>query len=84
MENIEVICFGGNDWWYHNRGHIDMQLARRFAKKGPTLYINSIVMQKLNLNNRKDFMARLVRKTKRQSDTGSEKCHRLRPLTRMT
>ena len=27
-----VICFGGEDWWYHNRGHIDMQLMRRFGK----------------------------------------------------
>src|SRR4051812_19988359 len=21
-----VICFGGGDWWYHNRGHYDMQM----------------------------------------------------------
>jgi len=41
-----VICFGGEDWWYHNRGHVDMQLMRRFARLDTVLYINSIVMQK--------------------------------------
>ncbi len=49
MTQFSVICFGGEDWWYHNRGHVDMQLMRRFARKGPTLYVNSIVMQKPSL-----------------------------------
>jgi len=44
----DVVCFGGEDWWYHNRGHIDMQLMRRFARQGTVLYVNSIVMQKPN------------------------------------
>ena len=63
-DQLSFIYFGGNDWWYHNRAHMDMQLAKHFAKRGPTVYVNSIVMQKLNLSNRRDFMARLVRKTK--------------------
>lgn len=46
MERMDTVCFGGEDWWYHNRGHIDMQLMRRLATLGTTLYINSIVMQK--------------------------------------
>lgn len=46
MAGLDVVCFGGEDWWYHNRGHIDMQIMRRFARKGTTVYINSIVMQK--------------------------------------
>ena len=45
---LDVVCFGGEDWWYHNRGHIDMQLMRRFARQGTVLYVNSIVMQKPN------------------------------------
>jgi hypothetical protein len=45
-----VICFGGEDWWYHNRGHFDMQLMRRFARSRTTIYVNSTVMQKLNLS----------------------------------
>jgi len=64
MERIDILCFGGEDWWYHNRGHIDMQLMRRFAEKGKVLYINSIVMQKLNIGQGRKFIQRLVRKAK--------------------
>ena len=64
MERIDTLCFGGEDWWYHNRGHIDMQLMRRFADKGRVLYINSIVMQKFNIGQGRKFIQRLVRKTK--------------------
>jgi glycosyltransferase involved in cell wall biosynthesis len=71
-----IVCFGGEDWWYHNRGHIDMQLMRRFAKYGTTLYVNSIVMQKPNISDGRKFVKRLVRKTKsiftglKQTDAG--------------
>lgn len=64
METIDVVCFGGEDWWYHNRGHIDFQLMRRFAKRGITLYVNSIMMQKLKLNEGRKFIKKLIRKTK--------------------
>lgn len=64
MARIDVLCFGGEDWWYHNRGHIDMQLMRRFAGKGKALYINSIVMQKLNIGQGRKFIQRFVRKTR--------------------
>jgi glycosyltransferase involved in cell wall biosynthesis len=60
----DVICFGGEDWWYCNRGHIDMQLMRRYAKYGTTLYVNSIVMQKPNIREGKMFFRRLLRKVK--------------------
>jgi glycosyltransferase involved in cell wall biosynthesis len=67
-KTINTICFGGEDWWYHNRSHIDMQLMRRFAHLGTTLYINSIVMQKPNLKKNtaggKSFSHKLWRKTK--------------------
>lgn len=43
---------------------MDMQLARHFAERGTTLFVNSIVMQKLNLGDRRDFIKRLTRKTK--------------------
>ena len=55
--NIPVVCFGGEDWWYHNKGHIDMQLMRRFAKTSTTLYINSIVMQKPSIGKQKSKYA---------------------------
>jgi glycosyltransferase involved in cell wall biosynthesis len=40
-----VICFGGVDWWYHNRGHYDLQMMREFSARMPVLYINSIGMR---------------------------------------
>jgi len=70
------LCFGGQDWWYHNRGHIDFQLMKRFAKKGITLYVNSIVMQRPNFREGRKFIKRLIRKTKsiftglRKADAG--------------
>lgn len=62
MLQNDVICFGGEDWWYHNRGHIDMQLMRRFSRTGKVVYINSIVMQKPNLTQGRKFIQKLVRK----------------------
>ncbi len=63
-ENIDVLCFGGEDWWYHNRGHFDMQLMKRFARRGTVLYVNSIVMAKPTIADRKKFMEKLVRKAR--------------------
>ncbi len=63
-KDISFLCFGSQDWWYHNRGHFDFQLMRRFAKKGTTLYINSLVMQKPKLSEGRKFIEKLVRKTK--------------------
>ena len=67
-KDMSVICFGGEDWWYKNRGHIDMQLMRRFARIGTTLYVNSIVMQKptlkRNVGGGKSFTQKLLRKAK--------------------
>lgn len=64
---LDVLCFGGEDWWYHNRGHIDMQLMRRFARRGTTIYVNSIVMQKPNFKRAtaggRSFSQKLLRKT---------------------
>ncbi len=59
-----IVCFGGEDWWYHNRGHCDMQLMRQFARLGPVLYINSIVMRKPNVREGRMFLHRLVRKAR--------------------
>jgi len=62
--NLSFICFGGEDWWYHNRGHIDMQLMRRFARIGTTLYVNSIIMQKPKLGQDGKLIQKVIRKTK--------------------
>jgi len=63
-KKLDVVCFGGGDWWYHNRGHIDMQLMRRFAKTGTVVYVNSIVIQKPQIRNRRQFTRKVVRKAK--------------------
>lgn len=70
----DVICFGGEDWSYHNRGHIDMQLMRRFARYGTTMYVNSIVMQKPKLNQGSKFIQKFTRKAK-SIITGLKKSH---------
>jgi GT2 family glycosyltransferase/glycosyltransferase involved in cell wall biosynthesis len=61
-QRVSTIFFGGEDYWYHNRGHIDMQMIRRMSKYGPALYINSIVMQKPRLIGDKKFFKKLKRK----------------------
>ena len=40
-----IICFGGVDWWYHNRGHYDLQMMRELSAVVPVLYVNSIGMR---------------------------------------
>lgn len=64
MDSVDVLCFGGEDWWYHNRGHIDMQLMRRFGQLGTSVYVNSIVMQKANVTRGRKFIQKAMRKTK--------------------
>ena len=64
IDKITTIFFGGEDYWYHNRGHVDIQLIRRMAKLGPALYVNSIVMQKPRLFSDKRFFMKLKRKAK--------------------
>jgi glycosyltransferase involved in cell wall biosynthesis len=76
FQQVDTICFGGEDWWYHNRGHIDMQLTRRFSKLGTAVYVNSIVMQKPGLAQAGKFLQKLKRKAKsiftglKKSDAG--------------
>ncbi|MEZ6038011.1 MAG: hypothetical protein R3F29_11050 [Planctomycetota bacterium] len=41
----DVICFCGQDWWYHNRAHSDFQLMTRAAKHRKVLLVNSIGMR---------------------------------------
>lgn len=59
-----VLCFGDSDWWYHNRGHADMQYIRRFARSVPTLYVNSLGVQMPSTSDGKMFWPRVLRKCK--------------------
>lgn len=61
---VPIVCFGDSDWWYHNRGHLDFQLMRRYAETGRVLYINSIVVRKFNVQEGTMFLRRLQRKVR--------------------
>ena len=41
----DIICFCGQDWWYHNRAHSDFQLMTRAASQRKVLLVNSIGMR---------------------------------------
>ncbi len=62
MDVDGIICFGGVDWWYHNRGHYDIQMMRELSKRVPVLYVNSIGMRTPNLGEGKVFFKRVSRK----------------------
>ncbi|MBK7405907.1 MAG: glycosyltransferase [Phycisphaerales bacterium] len=59
-----VICFGGEDWWYHNRGHFDMQMMRELSRVVPVLYVNSIGMRVPRVGEGSMFLKRVLRKLK--------------------
>lgn len=44
LQNKSIICFGGEDWWYHHP-HSKNHLMRRFARAGnKVIFVNSISM----------------------------------------
>ena len=59
-----VICIGGEDWWYHNRGHFDFQIMRRLARTWPVLFVNSVGVRMPDLGDKKLFAQRMSRKLK--------------------
>lgn len=60
--NMDFLCFGGNDWWYHNRDHLDIQMIRQFKKYGTALFVNSIVMQKPKISQGRNLIHKVARK----------------------
>lgn len=59
-----IICIGGEDWWYHNRGHFDFQVMRRLAKRWPVLFVNSLGVRMPGLSDKRVFAQRIGRKLK--------------------
>jgi glycosyltransferase involved in cell wall biosynthesis len=57
-----VVCFGGVDWWYHNRGHYDVQMMRELSARMPVLYVNSIGMRVPDVREGAMFRRRIARK----------------------
>ena len=75
LTNRSIICFGGEDWWYHHP-HSKAHLMRRFARAGnKVIFVNSISMGLPALNH-KDLFPRIKRKLgsysklARQTDEG--------------
>lgn len=59
-----IICIGGQDWWYHNRGHFDTQIMRRLARSMPVLFVNSVGVRMPSFKHDRNFAARIGRKLK--------------------
>lgn len=57
-----IVCMGGLDWWYHNRGHFDFQILRRLARQMPVLYVNSIGVRMPSPGGDPRFIERVGRK----------------------
>jgi len=59
--NRSIICFGGEDWWYHHP-HSKAHLMRNFARAGnKVIFVNSISMGLPALAH-KDLLPRIKRK----------------------
>jgi glycosyltransferase involved in cell wall biosynthesis len=61
IQRHSIICFAGEDWWYHHP-HSKYHLMRRFAAAGNrVIFVNSISMGLPSLAN-KDLLPRVARK----------------------
>lgn len=66
LKDKSIICFGGEDWWYHHP-HSKNHLMRRFARAGnKVIFVNSISMGLPSLAN-KDILPKIGRKLKSYS-----------------
>jgi len=63
LSGRSIICFGGEDWWYHHP-HSKNHLMRRFARAGnKVIFVNSISMGLPSLAH-KDILPKIGRKLK--------------------
>lgn len=63
LNDRSIICFGGEDWWYHHP-HSKNHLMRRFVRAGnKVIFVNSISMGLPSLAN-KDILPKIGRKLK--------------------
>jgi glycosyltransferase involved in cell wall biosynthesis len=59
-----VLCFGGIDWWYHNRAHSEVQIMCRMAERLPVLFVNSLGMRTPTPGRSTQPFQRILRKAK--------------------
>lgn len=57
-----IVCFGGCDWWYHNRGLFCPQIMTRLAKRYRVLFVNSLGMRIPSLKRDRKTSSKIFRK----------------------
>src|ERR1700722_1683583 len=57
-----IVCFAGEDWWYHHP-HSKNHLLKRYAARNKVLFVNSISMGLPSMSN-PDFFLKIRRKLK--------------------
>jgi glycosyltransferase involved in cell wall biosynthesis len=62
LEGESIVCFAGEDWWYHHP-HSKNHLLKRYAKTNKVLFVNSISMGLPSMAN-PDFFLKIRRKLK--------------------
>ncbi len=62
LEGESIVCFAGEDWWYHHP-HSKNHLLMRYARGNKVLFVNSITMGLPSMAN-PDFFLKIRRKLK--------------------
>jgi glycosyltransferase involved in cell wall biosynthesis len=62
LEGESIVCFAGEDWWYHHP-HSKNHLLKRYARGNKVLFVNSITMGLPSMAN-PDFFLKIRRKLK--------------------
>ena len=62
LQGESIICFAGEDWWYHHP-HSKNHLLKRYARTNKVLFVNSISMGLPSMTN-PDFFLKIRRKLK--------------------
>ena len=62
LKGESIICFAGEDWWYHHP-HSKNHLLKRYAHQNTVLFVNSITMGLPSMAN-PDFFLKIRRKLK--------------------
>ena len=60
LRGESIICFGGEDWWYHHP-HSKNHILKRLVRYNRVLFVNSITMGLPSIGNA-DFFAKVRRK----------------------
>lgn len=62
LKNRSIICFAGEDWWYHHP-HSKNHIMKRLARENRVMFVNSISMGLPSVRSA-DFFAKIRRKLK--------------------